>query len=139
MQKGALAALTTLVVGFSLFGLVPVSASGGLEIGLQMPGETPLTNAQGQPVWVAGVWHDLSLSLESPTQETLAIEASALGVPGGDIGSHYKWERDEQTDTWSDLLYGFFLRAEFSRSRGMKSSSVWESTRGPLPVRGRSS
>ncbi len=118
MRKGALAALATIVVGFSLFGLVPASASEGLEIGLQMPGETPLTNAQGQLVWVAGVWHDLSLTLESPTQETLTIEASALGVPGGDIGSHYKWERDEQTDTWSDLLYGLFIRAELSRSIG---------------------
>jgi hypothetical protein len=118
MQKGALAALATLVVGFSLFGLVPASAGEGLEVGLQMPGETPLINAQGQPVWVAGVWHDLSVSLESPIQETLAIEASALGVPGGDIDSHYKWERNEQTDTWSDLLYGLFIQPERSRSTG---------------------
>jgi hypothetical protein len=118
MRKGALAALATIVVGFSLFGLVPASASEGLEIGLQMPGETPLTNAQGQPVWVAGIWHDLSLTLDSPIQETLAIEASALGVPGGDIGSHYKWERNEQSDAWSDLLYGPFIRPELSRSTG---------------------
>ncbi len=118
MRKGALAALATIVVGFSLFGLVPASASEGLEIGLQMPGETPLTNAQGQPVWVAGVWHELSLTLESPIQETLGIEASALGVSGGGVGSHYKWERDEQTDTWSDLLYGLFIRPELSRSTG---------------------
>ncbi len=47
MRKGAIAALVTLVVGFSLFGLVPASASEGLEVGLYMPGETPLTNAQG--------------------------------------------------------------------------------------------
>ncbi len=116
MRKGAMAALVTLVVGFSLFGLVPASASEGLEVGLHMPGETPLTNAQGQPVWVAGVWHDLSLTLESPIQETLAIEASALGVPGGGMESHYKWERNEQTDSWSDLLYGLFIRPELSRS-----------------------
>ncbi len=118
MRKGAIAALATLVVGFSLFGLVPASATEGLEVGLQIPGETPLINAQGQPVWVAGVWHDLSLTLESPTLETLAIEASALGVPGGGMESHYRWERNEQTDTWSDLLYGLFIRPELSRSTG---------------------
>ncbi len=99
MHKGALAALATLVVGFSLFGLVPASASEDLEVVLRMPGETSLTNAQGQPVWVAGVWHDLSLSLEAPIEETLAIEASAIGVSGGGMGSHYKWERDQQNDT----------------------------------------
>ncbi|MEE8199359.1 MAG: hypothetical protein V3R48_06565 [Thermoplasmata archaeon] len=118
MHKGALAALATLVVGFSLFGLVPASASEDLEVVLQMPGETSLTNAQGQPVWVAGVWHDLSLSLEAPIEETLAIEASAIGVSGGGMGSHYKWERDQQNDTWSDLLYGLFIRPELSRSTG---------------------
>ena len=118
MHKGALAALATLAVGFSLFGLAPASASEGFEVALHMPGEMPLRNAQGQSVWVAGVWHDLSVSLESSVQETLVIEASALGVPGGGIGSHYKWERDEQTDTWSDLLYGLFIRPELSRSTG---------------------
>ncbi len=118
MHKGALAALITLAVGFSLFGLVPASASEDLQVVLQMPGETSLTNAQGQPVWVAGVWHDLSLTLESPLGETLAIEASAIGISGGGLGSHYKWERNQQTDTWSDLLYGLFIRPELSRSTG---------------------
>ncbi|MEE9180965.1 MAG: hypothetical protein V3U33_00130, partial [candidate division NC10 bacterium] len=118
MRKEALAALATLVVGINLFGLIPASASEGFELDLQMPGETSLTNAQGQPVWVAGIWYDLSLTLGSPLEETLAIEASAIGVPGGGIGSHYKWERDEQTDTWSDLLYGLFIQPGLSRSTG---------------------
>ena len=118
MHQGALAALATLVVGFSLFGHVPTSAAEGLGVGLQMPGETPLTNALGQPVWIAGVWHDLSLTLESPIQEVLAIEASAVGVPGGGMGSHYQWERNTQTNTWTDLLYGLFIQPELSQSTG---------------------
>ncbi|MFQ5552840.1 MAG: hypothetical protein ACE5EW_03890, partial [Thermoplasmata archaeon] len=118
MRKEALAALTTLVVGFSLFGLVPASASEGFELDLQMPGETPLRNGLGQPVWIAGVWHDLSLTLESPIQDVLFIEASAVGIAGSGIDNHYRWERNEQTDTWTDLLYGLFIRPEFSRSAG---------------------
>ncbi|MFQ5907843.1 MAG: hypothetical protein ACE5JE_03315 [Thermoplasmata archaeon] len=118
MRKEAMAALVTLVVGFSLFGLVPASASEGVEVGLQMPGETPLQNEQGQPVWIAGVWHDLSLTLESPIQDVLSIEASAVGIPNNGIDSHYRWERNEQSDNWTDLLYGAFIQPDLSQSTG---------------------
>ncbi len=118
MRKEAMAALATLVVGFNLFGLVPASASEGFEVDLQMPGEMPLQNGQGQPVWIAGVWHDLSLTLESPIQDVLSIEASAIGIPAGGVDSHYRWERNEQTDTWTDLLYGLFIQPELSQSTG---------------------
>ncbi|MCJ2532076.1 MAG: hypothetical protein LN413_07250, partial [Candidatus Thermoplasmatota archaeon] len=111
-------ALVTLVVGFNLFGLAPASASEGFEVGLQMPGEVPFHNGQGQPVWIAGVWHDLSLTLESAVQDVLSVEASAIGVPGGGVGSHYRWERNERNDNWTDLLYGFFIQPEFSQSTG---------------------
>ncbi len=118
MRKEAMAALATLVVGLNLFGLVPASASEGFEVDLQMPGEMPLQNGQGQPVWIAGMWHDLSLTLESPIQDVLSIEASAVGIPAGGVDSHYRWERNEQTDTWTDLLYGLFIQPELSQSTG---------------------
>jgi hypothetical protein len=118
MRKEAMAALVTLVVGFNLFGLAPASASEGFEVGLQIPGEVPLHNGEGQPVWIAGVWHDLSLTLESPFQDTLTIEASAVGFSGGGTNSQYRWERNEQTDSWTDALYGAFIQPELSQSTG---------------------
>ncbi|MFQ5920332.1 MAG: hypothetical protein ACE5I4_09875, partial [Thermoplasmata archaeon] len=118
MRKEAMAALATLVVGITLFGLVPASASEDFEVDLKMPGEMPLVNAQGDPVWIAGVWHDLSLTLESPTQVVLSIEASAVGSPAGGIRSHYRWETNAQTGEWTDLLYGFFIQPKLSESTG---------------------
>ncbi|MDX1534348.1 MAG: hypothetical protein R3291_01865, partial [Thermoplasmata archaeon] len=120
MHREAIAALVALVVGVSLLGLVPASASEGFDVSLQMPGETPLVNGQGQPVWIGGVWHDLSLALESPTQDTLVVEATAVGVAGSGIDRHYRWERNELIDAWTDALYGFFIQPGLSHASGVE-------------------
>ncbi len=118
MRIGAMAAFATLIVGLSLFSLVPASASEGFGFSLHIPGETPLYNGQEQPVMIAGVWHDLSLTLESPVQDLLTVEASSLATQAENMSSHYVWERDEGSSTWSDLLYGFFIKSEYSSSTG---------------------
>ncbi len=118
MRIGALTVFATLIIALGLMSLVPTSASEGFEINLLIPGEAPVHNGDGQPVLIAGVWHDLSLSLQATVQERLTLEASALESQPGNMSSHYMWERVEEDDSWTDLLYSFFIRPERSNSTG---------------------
>ncbi len=118
MRFGGLAVLTALVLAVGVLTPATASASEGVSLILQMPGEGPILNSEGKPVMVAGVWHDLVVSLETPVQAGLILEASAVGSQGEGMGNHYLWERDETNDTWSEPLYGFFLESESSSSEG---------------------
>lgn len=118
MRYGTIAALAALMVAVAVFSPGTASSSEGFSISLNIPGEAPVLNGEGQPVLVAGIWHDLTLNLESPTQNHLTLEASSLYSGSGYMTSHYLWERDEANDTWSDPLYGFFVEPDLSRSEG---------------------
>ena len=118
MRLAAIAVLSALLVG--ALSLAPTWAIDGVEITLQIAGERPLLNGEGQPVWIAGLWHQLSLTLPSPLQSSLTLKASSPNSQRQDMSSYYLWERDEANGTWSDSLYGFFIRPEFSRSDGQQ-------------------
>ncbi|NIN65912.1 MAG: hypothetical protein GTO63_14715, partial [Anaerolineae bacterium] len=118
MRFGGLAVLTALMLVVGVLSPIPASASDSVSISLQIPGEAPILNGDGEPVMVAGLWHDMSLQLESPVQGRLTLEASADGSQEDDMTSHYLWERDEDNDTWSEPLYGYFLDPGLSSSDG---------------------
>lgn len=115
-----MAVLGALLVG--ILPMVPTAASEGLEISLQIPGETPVYNDSGQPVLIAGVWHQLTVRLETPVQTSLTLKASLSGSEIQEMNSYYLWERDEVEDGWFDSVYDFFIQPQYSSSDGQEIS-----------------
>ncbi len=113
-------AVVTAALLWGALSLAPASAAEGVRISLSIPGENPLHNDDGRPVLVAGLWHEISLSLDSPIQDSLTVSASSLDSPDEDMSGHYIWERDEVSDRWSDPLYDFFIIPSLSQSNGQE-------------------
>ncbi len=120
MRYGTIAALAALMVAVAVISPSTASSSEGLSISLNIPGENPVLNSLGEPVLVAGFWHDLTLNLEDPTQDRVTLEALSVDSGPGYMANRYLWERDEVNDTWSDPLYGFFVEPALSSSEGQK-------------------
>lgn len=118
MRFGTIAAIAALMVAVAIFSSGTASSSEDFSISLNIPGEAPLFNGEGEPVLVSGIWHDLSLVLATPPQKSLTLEAFSLESGSGGMTSHYEWKRDEVNDTWSDPLYGFFVDPTLSYSEG---------------------
>ncbi len=116
MRIGPIAVLAALL--FSALSVVPATASEGVDLSLQIPGEALLFGENGIPVLVAGVWHRVSVTLASQPQNSLALWAHLVGYQKQDMSSYYRWERDETNDTWFDPLYDAFIRPELSSSGG---------------------
>lgn len=116
MRLAASAVLATVLIGIVSLAAPTTAEEVGLD--LHVAGESPLSNSLGHPVLVAGIWHDLAVTLPSATQSSLTLEASARDASGQDMTSYYRWVRSEANDTWSDPLYGTFVLPSLSSSDG---------------------
>lgn len=105
-----------------LFLLVPLglagTVSGDVGLSLNIPGQDPLRNVAGEPVLVAGVWHELRMRLDTSAQETVEVRAVLEGSSTQDMSTAYRWLRDEVNDSWTDPLYDTFIRPDLSASDG---------------------
>lgn len=113
---GKMAILAILLAG--LTGPLTVTAAEPAELSLHMVGEAPLWNEDGQPVLVAGIWYELSVTLDSPLEQVLEVDATSLDASASGMEGVYRWVRDEVNDTWSDPLYGTFLDDDWSEVAG---------------------
>ncbi len=116
MRIEATAVLAAILVG--VLSLAPPAASESAELSLAIPGETPISGAGGVPVLIAGVWHQLAMSLDAPIQKSMTLRATSQVEPGPGMKSSYEWVRDETGDSWTDPLYDTFILPEQSQSDG---------------------
>ncbi len=114
MRLGATAVLAAVLTG--IVSLAATATAESVEISLHVAGENPLFNSLGHPVLVAGIWHDLTVTLPSATLTSLSLEASARGASVQDMTSYYRWERAEANDSWSEPLYDTFIAPSLSSS-----------------------
>ncbi len=110
-------AIFALIVGSAL-SLGQSAVAQGVEISLNIPGEAPLYDLSGQPVMVAGLWHQLSVSLPSPPTNSVTLRAFLPGSESEGMSGYYEWVRDEADNGWFDPLYSFFIRPELSSVAG---------------------
>ncbi len=118
MRIGGLVVLSALLLG--TLGLGPTTTSQGVELSLVIPGEAPIYNDVGQPVLIAGVWHQVTLSLTSPPGDSLILTATSQESQVREMSSYYRWERSEAENTWTDLEYDLFILPELSSSDGLE-------------------
>lgn len=108
MRLRATAILAVLILGATLGLGAFRSTADGVELDLAIPGEAPLF-ASDEPVLIGGLWHDLRLTLDTPAQNSLILEAVGPDYERGSLASHYRWEYDALAELWTDPLYGFFV------------------------------
>lgn len=116
MRIGVKAVLALLLL--SALSLVPPAKAETITVSLAMPGEPPLSNSNGQPILVAGIWHRITVDLETLATSTIALEASSTSALSWDMTSFYRWERNESVGTWTDPLYDTFIDPSLSSSDG---------------------
>lgn len=88
------------------------------SMSLHMVGETGLQNGTA-PVFVAGIWHQVTVNLTSFLNGgSLTLRFALPGALPASSANTYEWVRDEANDSWYDALYGTFLRRDLSQDRG---------------------
>ena len=85
--------------------------------GMHIVGESPTFDA-GLPVLVAGVWHQVALNLSSTLSTPITLRAILPGSGSPSPANTYEWVRYQSNDSWADVRYGTFLRAELSSDDG---------------------
>jgi len=85
--------------------------------GMHIVGESPTFDA-GLPVLVAGVWHQVALNLSSTLSTPITLRAILPGSGSPSPANTYEWVRYQSNDSWADVRYGTFLRADLSSDDG---------------------
>jgi len=120
----ALATASTAVFLFLILiaGLPSLSSSAWAAatatLDVHMFGESPTFEA-GLPVLVAGVWHQVALNLSSTLSTPITLRALLPGSGSPSPANTYEWVRYESNDSWADVRYGTFLRADLSSDDGI--------------------
>ena len=105
-----------LIVGSSF--LAPTVQATAATVTIRMLGEAPTANANGQPIWIAGIWHEVFANLSAPTSGSVEIAAFLPGGQPKTIGADYDWLYDAPNASWTDPYYGTFVRSDLSATDG---------------------
>ena len=109
--------LSLLVVGGLSF-LAPSVRAVGADVTIRMLGEAPISNADGQPIWVAGIWHEIFVNLTAATAGSVEVRASLPGGSPKTMDADYDWLYDAANATWTDAYYALFIRSDLSYTDG---------------------
>jgi len=109
--------LSLLVVGGLSF-LAPSVRAVGADVTIRMLGEAPIANADGQPIWVAGIWHEIFVNLTAATAGSVEVRASLPGGSPKTMDADYDWLYDAANATWTDAYYALFIRSDLSYTDG---------------------
>jgi hypothetical protein len=120
-RLGACLFLLLLIAG-CLWSAEPARAA-ATDFTIHMLGEVPLATSGGVPILVAGIWQELSINLSAPVG-SVAINATLPGATPEGFRTTYRWTWDAATGTWSDPLYGTFIRPDLSSLDGLHLTFV---------------
>src|SRR5256884_8630457 len=85
--------------------------------GVNMIGEVPVFDA-GMPVLVRGWWPQVSLNRAWVAAAAIMVRAVMAGSGSPSPANTYEWVRYQSNDSWADVRYGTFLRADLSSDDG---------------------
>jgi hypothetical protein len=119
---GLLSVSVVLIV--SSFLLAPSVGAATAAVTVRMLGEAPAVNAGGQPIWIAGIWHEVFVNFSAPTSSPVEIRASFPGGQPKTMDADYDWLYDAPNRTWTDPYYGMFVRADLSSTDGQNFDFV---------------
>lgn len=104
------------VLALVFFALLPIAApvsAGVTSMGIYMPGESPIVNATGVPVIIAGVIHAIDIATDIPASNVTIVGFKGATPPAAQNDTnYYSWAC--VNGAFSDVEYGMYLNSSSS-------------------------
>ncbi len=86
-------------------------------VSIVMNGESRRTDLNGNDIIVAGIFHNITISLDAPSDDVLVKAYLEAGAPVANLTNTYSWSYNN--DVWADDLYNnYYLNASASSRAG---------------------